>query len=423
MSSFKAARRRPRQHGMYVDVLALPTITDAVNMASRMLRDGIAHAMASSVVVEPAVSAAAREAAEEKEKAAAAVAAAEARRKPHAVYSAVAQKSRQGKAKDSVATLGPRKGRDEPEVQIVRERMEIELVRPQPAKQHPQKQAGSLRSWNSTTTAGPSILSKRSKPASSQSVFQPVQRAAKRDRKDPGAPQPAAPVSTPHAPQAGATHASLEVSVSDATSKPVSQPAVSLASRPDPRVRKSTAILPAAIPRVPRLPKPQAAPSAAPAPPSAPASASGPPAQMPKEKTGQTLSRASERPIASASPAATVVVRNRLTVVPNAAPAAGQFFEVPGLEAIGSVPPNKYSLSSDGKPRPVVTFDARPKVLHKLRQTIADKLFETWRDWKKMEDMDALVRALVTEQKLYANATNKVDYRAAATVALKDLRR
>ncbi len=89
------------------------------------------------------------------------------------------------------------------------------------------------------------------------------------------------------------------------------------------------------------------------------------------------------------------------------------------LKAIGNVPANGYMETSSGKLRPVVTHDPRPKVPHKLRQTTIEKIFEAWRDVKKLPLMEALLKALRTEQTMYAQSATRLDYRAAATVTLK----
>lgn len=95
---------------------------------------------------------------------------------------------------------------------------------------------------------------------------------------------------------------------------------------------------------------------------------------------------------------------------------------VPRAETIDGVRPNGYTVGRDGKVRPVVTFNPQPKLPHKLRQTSLEKLFEGWRDFRKEKEADALATALRTEQEIYASASGRVDYRAAVTVKLKELR-
>lgn len=96
----------------------------------------------------------------------------------------------------------------------------------------------------------------------------------------------------------------------------------------------------------------------------------------------------------------------------------------PGLKAIGTVPPNGYEVRA-GVLTPVVTRDTKvnPKVPLKLRQTFVEKLFAAWRDNAELEPMVALVKALRTEQTMYAQAAGKIDYRAAALTNLSDAKK
>lgn len=91
----------------------------------------------------------------------------------------------------------------------------------------------------------------------------------------------------------------------------------------------------------------------------------------------------------------------------------------PGIDAIGTVKPNGYQITANGL-KPVVTPDHKvpPKVPLKLRQTAAEKLFAAWRDKQKMAEMDALVRALREEQRMFASAAGKSDYRASSIAQL-----
>lgn len=92
-----------------------------------------------------------------------------------------------------------------------------------------------------------------------------------------------------------------------------------------------------------------------------------------------------------------------------------------GLKPLGTVPANGYKIMDSG-PKPVVTMDPmpNPKVPYKLRQTSADKMFEAWRDYKKLPVMEALVKALRSEQATYAQAAGRADYRSAVQSMLKD---
>lgn len=96
---------------------------------------------------------------------------------------------------------------------------------------------------------------------------------------------------------------------------------------------------------------------------------------------------------------------------------------VPGSEVINGVRPNGYTVSRQGIVKPVVTFTARQKLPHKLRQVSVERLFEVLRDVKKVSEANALSQALETEQKTYANAKGRVDYRAAMTGMLRESRK
>jgi hypothetical protein len=70
---------------------------------------------------------------------------------------------------------------------------------------------------------------------------------------------------------------------------------------------------------------------------------------------------------------------------------------IPNAKVIGTALPNGYKSTLEGL-RPVVTLDPRPKVPLQLRQTIADKLFQTLLDagWPEME---CIVNSIMTEQR------------------------
>lgn len=89
------------------------------------------------------------------------------------------------------------------------------------------------------------------------------------------------------------------------------------------------------------------------------------------------------------------------------------------VSAIGSVQPNGYIDKGDGTLKPIVTLDPRPKVPMKLRQTTIDKLFEAWKSCAKYSMYDALVKALRTEQTMYAQSASRENYRSAALTTLK----
>lgn len=96
---------------------------------------------------------------------------------------------------------------------------------------------------------------------------------------------------------------------------------------------------------------------------------------------------------------------------------------IPGSEIIRGVRPNGYTVSRTGVVRPVVTFNPKPKLPHKLRQTSVEKIFEGLRDVKKMAEAESLSQALRAEQEIYAESLSRVDYRAAVTVKLRDIRK
>lgn len=102
---------------------------------------------------------------------------------------------------------------------------------------------------------------------------------------------------------------------------------------------------------------------------------------------------------------------------------AGEVLVPPGMKAIGTVKPNGYVCLPNGTLRPRVTFDNKPKVPLKLRQTSVEKLFDAWKDIQKMPVMEALVKALRVEQTMYAQAAGKIDYRAAAITHLSNAKR
>lgn len=96
---------------------------------------------------------------------------------------------------------------------------------------------------------------------------------------------------------------------------------------------------------------------------------------------------------------------------------------VANLSAIGSVQPNGYIDKGGGELKPVVTHDPRPKVPHKMRQTTIDKLFEVWKEQEKLPMEQALVKALRTEQTMYAQSATRENYRSAAITTLQEARR
>jgi hypothetical protein len=70
---------------------------------------------------------------------------------------------------------------------------------------------------------------------------------------------------------------------------------------------------------------------------------------------------------------------------------------IPNAKVMGTALPNGYKSTQEGL-RPVVTLDPRPKVPLQLRQTIADKLFQTLLD-AGCPEMECIVRSIMTEQR------------------------
>lgn len=135
----------------------------------------------------------------------------------------------------------------------------------------------------------------------------------------------------------------------------------------------------------------------------------------------QELAAQKATPQLSARPAVAVTASE--AVIPLPSSSGLQVKHIPGSEIIRGVRPNGYTVSREGVVKPVVTFSPKPKLPHKLRQTSVEKLFEGYRDIKKLAEADALARALREEQEMYADAKGRVEYRAAVTVRLKDVRK
>jgi hypothetical protein len=70
---------------------------------------------------------------------------------------------------------------------------------------------------------------------------------------------------------------------------------------------------------------------------------------------------------------------------------------VPNAKVFGTALPNGYKSTAEGL-RPVVTLDPRPKVPHQLRQTMADKLYQSLLS-SGVPEMEAIVQSIVTEQR------------------------
>lgn len=159
------------RNNVYIDVLGMPTITEAVRAASEMLRRGIIHAMSTS----PEDEAQAKQARAERQKAASQQPQANtnaADRDPVSVYSdAIAKRPRKPV---SVDPSDKEKDAEGSPVLIVKEKMVAD------------KAPAAVKAWSSSKKAGPSILAKRARPQSTtvggtERVFQPVLKREKRE--------------------------------------------------------------------------------------------------------------------------------------------------------------------------------------------------------------------------------------------------
>lgn len=477
---------------VYVDVLGIPTITEAVRTASEMLRRGIIHAMSTSPEDEAASSS--KQPRTERQKSASqhsqgATSAAD--RDPVSVYTdAIAKRPRKPPASDVSET-----GNDPSDspVIIVKEKMAGD------------KAPTTSRAWNSTKIAGPSILSKRSRPQSStaggssgsERVFQPALKREKRDElakkqallhaaakvsktarekeranelSSTKAPAPAqnstsklvsemksAPstgreklmssASSQEKKQTKTTGAAAQVRTVSKDDAPTEKAKVQ-SSKPTPMILQSQRQLkPISSLRSPSARKLPAAWSQV--------SSNGfKVAAQPKTSVLRKAGSGSVLAKGAGSSTSTArgevrgnftlqqlnMLRNRSEGLPPVRPPPTQSKSgsdamiplpstsglhvkyVPGSEIIKGVRPNGYTVSREGVVKPVVTFSPKPKLPHKLRQTSCEKIFELLRGVKKLAEGEALSEALRTEQVMYADAPGRVEYRAAVTTMLKDIR-
>lgn len=179
-----------------MDVLDIPSISDAVAEASRMLRRGIVHAMSSNVYDPPApISKAATPS-----NAANTGASTTTSRDPFSVYSAVTKRPRKPSTPSDAAAADSTLAANRDPISVYSAVTTKVTRRPtdesngvadtsntsqHPLRPPPGLDTAALRDWDRDKKAGRSILSKRSRPASADvagmSVFQP---AAKRERRE-----------------------------------------------------------------------------------------------------------------------------------------------------------------------------------------------------------------------------------------------
>lgn len=488
------AGRQYLRKNVYVDVLGIPTITEAVRTASEMLRRGIVHAMSTSPEDEAAASS--KQPRTERQKSSSqqsqgATSAAD--RDPVSVYSdAIAKRPRKPPAPD--ASEADKDSSDSPVI-IVKEKMAGD------------KALAASRAWSSTKKAGPSILSKRSRPQSStagglssaERVFQPALKREKRDelakkqallhaaakaskvareRERVKSPTPAqnptaklvsemkpAPSTESAKPVSSAalqnkkqtkmagTAAQAQVrpvvrtaSKDDAStekakaqsSKPTSAPMIlqsqkqlkPISSLRSPAARKlptswsqvsSNGFKTAAQPKTPILRKPGSVSVLAKTASSSTSTARG---ETRGSFTLQQLNMLKNRSegLPPVGPPPTQSKSGSDAIIPLPSTSGLRVKYVPGSEIIKGVRPNGYTVSREGVVKPMVTFTPKPKLPHKLRQTSCEKIFELLRDVKKLAEGEALSEALRTEQVMYADTPGRVEYRAAVTMMLKDIR-
>lgn len=520
-------RQYARKPTVYVDVLGLSTITEAVQAASDMLRRGILYAMACSIDEKPAPPSKADKIDRQKPQiiangrpnsATTQQANGAAGRDPVSVYSAVTKRTRK-----NVQDVDPvRQNSADSPVQIVNEKLATDSGK------------SASKTWNSAKKAGPSILSKRNRAqiaaggntSGTERVFQPAAKREKRAETSADSPTSAVsqervtkPAGSPvipvaKSPNATAPAASLKLppfvktkptkvsaaekaseskdpllikssqtvgsppvpSEKDATSHAISIPSnppspssgaetsktttqsssTNLVSKPASeqdtetlqplhktqtsgvlrspgasklpsawsqitgKSSKTTSIQPSGL-QVKLLPQKPGSAALFPRATFALGS-SARSVELGGTTTAQQLSMRRTRPQPN-NRSEGVTQGSIEPIIPLPSSSGLQVKNVPGSEIVKGVRPNGYTVSRDGVVKPVVTFSPKPKLPHKLRQTSVEKLFEEYRDKKKLTEGDALARALRAEQEMYADAADSVDYRAAVTVKLKEIRK
>lgn len=432
---------------MYVDVLGLPSIAEAVREASRMLRQGIARAMVATVEDDT------ESEKDERPRTATStcqpVSANVTKRDPVSVYSAVTKRTRKPKAVTEAAE-SPSRDPSPPPAQVTKE-VEHSVSDDVSTK-------ASVRAWSSTKKAGPSILTKRIRGQSasgsvSQSVFQP---ARKRERRSEDTRKSVSPLEqtlddSGRATENGTSQEKQQAFASDAPRsttatplKPGMGPGLSRVTRVPPSDDKSQKAQPgigSLGTRRTGLPPSwsQVTRSGGSRPVSAVSllreGGKGSPlpkllAELPspKKKRSNLLAHPQVGSTKSGQvlPPVSMSLSGKpggIGVIPYPSTNGIQVKYVPGSETIDGVRPNGYTVSRTGIVKPVVSFSPKPKLPHKLRQNSVEKLFEAWRDHARFVEGEALSKALRTEQELYAECSGRVDYRAAVTVKLKEIRK
>ncbi|CAN8069088.1 unnamed protein product [Agarophyton chilense] len=451
-----------RNPHMFIDVLRIPSITDAVDEASRLLRLGIVRAMQSNPNTD-----ADADVSKEGRTNKPSVQTAAAQRDPVSVYSAVTKRVDKGVE-------------------------ETQKKEPQPTDLERPKSA--LKGWNSTKKAGPSILSKRSM-SNSTSVFQPAPKREKkteaqqndiakmdkaesdpssRDEKGKAEKQ----IKVAHKSKVSLEHSDGKTSTIQegngshqrGNSKAVKKNGIKVVNQFKTNAIPSTSMSGSSQVVKEKNIGEASTPRSASAVWAKAVNASNAEKALKQKSTLMVGARRSGLPaswgqvssgrVASKQPSVLSMLRkssgsgqaklqmgrsatnslasvtqsvtrpqtvgmntSRSSAIPMPSTTGLEVQYVPGSEVIGGVRPNGYTVSRQGVVKPVITFNPKPKVPHKLRQTSVEKLFEGWRDNQHLSEGEALAKALRTEQEMYAAANNRVDYRAAVTVKLKEIRK
>ena len=430
-----AARQYQRKSHMYIDVLNLPNVSEAVHEASRMLRLGIMRAMSCSIEDEP-------DSSEKEERGKQATSQQLANttqtRDAASVYSAIAKLPRKplNESADSSAN----------DSEAAEARMK------------------QMKAWNSAKKAGPSILSRRSRPNSAGSVFQPAPKREKRNEnvENSNNAKDKLQTSAKDIPKAQAT--SSTPSTDMAVTKLASTAKSTLRSSPnektpvDPRkelvlgigskekqvgsnsplkISSDVALASKPLPTVqsPRKTLPASWSTVGPKPFNQPRAKISSIEQLRKSTMKLGKPDASKRATTFLTPP---TIRKSIptssstsnakpeSVIPLPSSMGIELQYVPGSEIINGVRPNGYSVSNGGIVKPMVPFNPRPRipqVPHKMRQNSVEKLFEAWRDSMKLPEADSLANALRIEQEMYAKASSKAEYRSSVTMKLSEVRK
>lgn len=437
--------REGRQYArkdVFIDVLHLPTITEAVRAASDMLHRGLYQAMSTI----PEDEALLRQARIERQKAqaqsAAAAAASAADRHPVSVYSDVITKRPR---KDDLNDTGS-------PVLIVKETPASGVSAAAAAS------AGRPSAWNSAKKAGPSILTKRARPpgAAPDRVFQPAKREKRAEMEKKQALLNAAAqtrastrvrdTANPHAnvkglavakrvveerrlsavekgitkgPETTAQKLLRGLAKSSQTERQRAQggklPAKQVRSTAE--LRGGTIKKPALVPvqgRAGQLSKEAALRKV-----NRGVGAAGAAGKFTLEQLNMLRNRTEGLPSARARAQAATAAEGAM---PRPSTTGVKVKYIPGSKVINGVRPNGYTVSVAGVVKPVATFCPKPKLPHKLRQVSLEKMFEALRDVKRLPEGEALADALRMEQEMYAESPGRVEYRAAVTTRLKELR-